>query len=305
MQTSDFIGNNWALSTLEEILNVKFILLLKENFIDGDMNNILDCNNNNTHSSNSFNPKKYILLNYFENENSLVTYKNETSLSFTKIPIKIKEMISYKCLEKNSGLFSVIPDFKKYMQNKPLRNTVDEPNYIHLYDSSTVFQFIMILLINPSQVKVLEIIDVKNIPKFLISTFDNWRQKLSNFWKQEFTLDGKRWLTVEHYYQGYKFKKNNISLYNTFSLDSNSDISKDPKLANINGNKYNITVDTSHSKALKHALKAKFMQNEELGNILKATKDAKLNNYIKGIQPVPFYILMKVKKNSINIFLFI
>ena len=142
-----------------------------------------------------------------------------------------------------------------------------------------------------------EKIDVKTIPKFFkLSTFDNWRQKLSNFWKQEFTLDGKRWLTVEHYYQGYKFKKNNISLYNTFSLDSNSDISKDPKLANINGNKYNITVDTSHSKALKYALKAKFMQNEELRNILKATKDAKLNNYVKGIQPVPFYILMKVRE---------
>tara|TARA_Y100000389_G_scaffold205099_1_gene263136 strand:+ start:18360 stop:20060 length:1701 start_codon:yes stop_codon:yes gene_type:complete len=298
LQTSDFVGNNWVLSIFEEILNVKFIVLLKENFIDGDIGNILDCNNNNIYSPESFNPTKYILLNYFENQYSLVTYKNEPSLTFSDIPMKIKEMISCKCLEKSSGLFSQIPDFKKYMQNKPLRNSVDEPKYIHLYDSSTVFQFYFESSKKPKPGKGSgEKISVQNIPKFFkLSTFDNWRQKLSNFWKQEFTLDGKRWLTVEHYYQGYKLKKMNISFYNTFSLDSNSDISKDPNLANIHGNKYNIIVDTSHSRALKHALKAKFMQNEELGNILKATKDAKLNNYVKGIQPVPFYILMKVRE---------
>ena len=120
LQTSDFIGNNWALSILEQIFNVKFVVLLKENFIDGDIHNILDCNNSNIHGLHLFNPTKYILLNYFDNEYSLVSYKNDTSLYFGEIPTKIKEMISYKCLEKNSGLFSVIPDFKKYMQNKPL-----------------------------------------------------------------------------------------------------------------------------------------------------------------------------------------
>ena len=69
----------------------------------------------------------------------------------------------------------------------------------------------------------------------------DWRRKLSNFAVAPFKLDGLNWNGVEWYYQGSKFKKSNSAFYREFSLDSDSELSKDPLLAKVAGGKTGIT----------------------------------------------------------------
>lgn len=131
-----------------------------------------------------------------------------------------------------------------------------------------------------------------------LANIEDWRKKLSNYWKAEFKLDGLKWLTVEHYYQGSKFKKNNHAFYLQFSLNSGSDLSKDPTIAHsagsISGRVKNkkfrnpdIKIDDDFvergEKELFRAQYCKFKQNKELKKILLKTGNAKLMLYrLKG-----------------------
>jgi predicted NAD-dependent protein-ADP-ribosyltransferase YbiA (DUF1768 family) len=142
-----------------------------------------------------------------------------------------------------------------------------------------------------------------------LSKIKDWRKKLSNFWIQPFDLDGKRWQSVEHYYQGSKFK-GTPDFYNQFSLDSGSDISKDPALAKGAGGKSGkfkgklirpkeIKVDDGYFERNKiemyKAQHAKFTQHDDLMKLLKLTKDAKLMHFIRGAPNITFYNLMYIR----------
>ena len=132
-----------------------------------------------------------------------------------------------------------------------------------------------------------------------------WRKKLSNFWCNEFDLDGKKWLSVEHYYQGSKFKKENPDFYHQFSLSSNSDICRDPNMAKSAGGKTgkikkiqyrnkNIKADADfftterQNEEMYLAQYAKFSQNSDLKYLLLETHDAKLM-HIVGRSSIPIF----------------
>lgn len=154
IKTCQFWAETWAISTLERILNIKFILLSQEAYTSKDFDNILQCgqlNDSILENKGEFMPDFYIILDYSGSHYKLVSYKKKQIFTFSEIPYDIKKLVVEKCMEKNAGVFSLIPDFNRFKYNLyPNNNTSkDEPTYEeltesklrNLYDDDIVFQF--------------------------------------------------------------------------------------------------------------------------------------------------------------------
>ena len=374
IQTCEFWGNTWAISTLERVLNIKLIILSEEYFKDGDINNVLQCGQLNDDKLAEFNPNHYILTCFQGNHYQLITYKEQMAFTFQEVPYDIKMLVVNKCMERLAGPYYIIPDFRVlyedsagiqlHMQMERLHiATINESKKLtekiqpqtELYDNSTVFQFYAKSSDKPlpgygvgeqiqqaqqaqaqqaqaqqaqaqaqqaqaqsqqaqaqsQQAQAQQAQQAKYEKYKDLAKIKSWRRKLANEWESPFKLDGHLWQTVEHYYQGSKFKKENRDFYLQFSLDSGSEIAKNPELAKEAGKKGYIPIkgkepavkvsadSKTSSKDLEDALRAKFTQNPELTVLLNATKKAKLQYFRRGKLPVICDELMRVRKEIV------
>ena len=343
IKTCEFWADTWAITTLEKILKIKLVLFSSENYITDDKDNVLLCGQVNDEEQQSFEPSHYILTDYSGSHYQLITYNNKRLFKFEELPMKVKKLIINKCLEKQSGIYSFIPSFTKLkfeLQEKQMENmsekekieklkvenekqkALEMENQEHLTNplynekEGSVFKFYSKSKdAYPGQGTDEKLGKVENINKYSkLNKITNWRRKLSNFDKEKFTLDGHKWQSVEHFYQASKFKKNNPKFYYLFSLDSESDISKDPLVAKGAGSesgKYigkrirdkSIMIDEDfissgrNDSEMERAMMAKFSQNPLSKEVLLETKDAKLVHFVIKDDPVVFYCLMKVRKN--------
>jgi predicted NAD-dependent protein-ADP-ribosyltransferase YbiA (DUF1768 family) len=231
-------------------------------------------------------------------------------------------LVISKCLEKNSGSFSYIPDFISLqnslpnISNKPvIENAYTNTINGNLFDDDIVFAFNSRSTLKnpplPGKGNGGETIPEDKIKMFSeLHNIEKWRNKLSNFWPQEFILDNRKWLSVEHYYQGAKFKKNNHDFYLTFSLDSGTELSRDPAMSKGAGGKTGkfkgklirptsivMDPDFNYSKEMHAAQKAKFTQNEDLKQLLIATKNAKLTHWVRASPNIVFTELMQIRED--------
>jgi len=304
IRTCEFWGETWAISTLERALNIKFILFSNEAYKDKDYNNVLNCgqlNDSILEKRGTFNPDYYIIVDYNGYHYKLIGYKKKQIFTFKELPYDIKKMVVDKCMERNAGVFNLIPDFQEFKEEtkgasreKPRFEELSEAKIKGLYDEDIVFSFYE----GSSGKKLPGKGAGEKIPPELVRDFaelaaiPDWRRKLDNSWQQPFTLNGNRWQSVENYYQASKFKEHNREFYLSFALESGTSLSKDPEMAKDAGSKkgkhkgelirpVEVTVDPEFNdqvgeKALKDAIYAKFSQNEDLQLALISTKKAKL-----------------------------
>jgi predicted NAD-dependent protein-ADP-ribosyltransferase YbiA (DUF1768 family) len=320
IKTCDFWAETWAISAVELMLNVKFIILSNDEFNNADLNHVLVCGLAPSVKKIVI-PEYYIILSKSKNNYHLVSYKNHKIFTQKELPFDIRTIIKDKCAEENGGRFEMIPGFMVNrdereqsggggeQDNSPHTN----PRYIDTFDNNIVFRFYEKSSNRPPGKNSGEKLNIEFIHEYSdLTNIPDWRKKLANTWVQPFVLDGHKWNSVEHYYQASKFKKYNHDFYLDFSLDSNSELSKNVSMCQSVGGasgKYNgkvfrekhVVIDPefySHlkNKVLHDAQYAKFSQNPDLKNLLLATKNAKLLYHKKGRPPEVYYELMIVRK---------
>ena len=326
IQTSQFWADAWAISTMERMLNIKLIIFSQESFKSGDLDSVLNCGdfNKKLEESGDFTPKHYIMTTYTGNHYELLNYRHKRIFSFNEIPYDIKILIINKCLEKNSGTYFLIQDFRNLKsqlgldpelgKNEEYENDNDNDNDNDLYNSKVLFMFHSKSdnSHKPGEGSG-EKITKKKIPDYVtLSKNIDWRRKLDDSWnKGVFELDKHKWASVEHYVQASKFKNGFHDFYLLFSLDSESEFSQDPSLAKIagEGGKKNgkslrpkeVKVDADYhlgrfEKEREDAVYAKFSQNEDLKQMLLSTHDAMLCQFVRRNAPKVDIILMNVRK---------
>ena len=309
LRTCSFWADDWATSVIERLYNIKVILLSEESFEEGDLNNVIRCGraDDELMEKGIFRPTDYIMMVYTGNHYKLITVDGKGAFTFNELPKEIVAIVKNKCLERNAGLYSIIPEFVHGLDIKD--EVIEDPGDLNLHGETTVFQFYDQAATKPAPGKGSgEKLGPEGVAAYKGLTKD-WRRKLSHGYEKQIKLDNHMWKSVDHYVEANKFIKNNNDVYIKFALDSGSELSNNVAMAKAYGSnrKYeNKTIrpksvkvdddwdDYKMSEVLMKALVEKF-KNEEFANILKNTKDAKLMLYKKG-QPARIEIeLMRVR----------
>lgn len=409
--TSEYWGDEWAVSTLEIILNIKLIILSNRDYIERNKkpyteSNIVICSSDpgetraqeieavikgkvargigdrevgeigdkskmpvEGEGQRNFNPDYYIILSHTGSHYELITYRDTAMLTFAEVPFCVKLQIVNRCIEtssgsigSSSGSYRRIPQFIMFYEHElglgEISKTLDQgggggggSGANHILTANPHFDPSIVLIYHYESTDELpgnaqgDYVSNANKNAFipLIASGkgkNNWRKKISNEWSAPFTLDGHRWLSVEHYYQANKFLKRHPEFYLLFTMDANkkskyfqensilSQISQDVDLAKVAGKKIpktiidgkkvslrpdEVEVDNEffngiNTRVLEKGTMAKFEQNDELAKILLMTNNAKLVNYVFSKQPTVSYHLMRVRsklrtqKGGVNIF---
>jgi predicted NAD-dependent protein-ADP-ribosyltransferase YbiA (DUF1768 family) len=338
LTTRTFIPDAWALRALERAYNISIIRMSEERFKDGDLDNVIVCGDRAADApglglsmvtTSSYKPSIFIVVSMDEhNTYRLIRYRTKGSFSFVELPYDIRTQIVTKCIENPETEFAFLPQFKRVLEIYPSSQTQSQSggggggrHKSIDNDSETANR--------TRDVPVFQIYNRSGndkpghgpgeyVPSGMqhlfvpLASHPNWRRSLTNMAESPFVLDRRTWFSVEHYYQGSKFKKHNHDFYLQFSMDSKSEISKNPELARAAGSDTGIfhgklyrpkavTIDRDFfsggrgAEALSSAMEAKFRQHTDLRNILLGTLNARIYHFQRGERPILFKPLLQIR----------
>lgn len=333
LTTRTFIPDAWALRALERAYNISIIRMSEERFKDGDLDNVIVCGDRAADApglglsmvtTSTYKPSIFIVVSVDEHNNyRLIRYRTKGSFSFVELPYDIRTQIVTKCIENPETEFAFLPQFKRVLEIYPNSQSQsgggrnksgdDDSETANRTRDVPVFQ-----IYNRSGNDKPGHGPGEYVPSGMqhlfvpLSKYPNWRRSLTNMAESPFVLDRRTWFSVEHYYQGSKFKKHNHDFYLQFSLDSKSEISKNPELARAAGSESGIfqgklyrpkavTIDRDFfsggrgAEALSSAMEAKFRQHTDLRNILLGTLNARIYHFQRGERPILFKPLLQIR----------
>jgi predicted NAD-dependent protein-ADP-ribosyltransferase YbiA (DUF1768 family) len=322
--TRDYWADDWAISQMEHLLNIKMIILSEGDFEAEDIDSVMRCeifNNETMKPGEKFRPDYYIMTSYTGRHYKLITYKKKSIFKFKEIPYGVKVLIINKCMERNSGIYYLIDDFisMKTALGLPAdygKKEEDEDEFLKkdLYDKEVVFRFYANANKGPlagegagEKIPTTRITEFSKLNNKKDKTMVDWRKKIDDTWPAPFTIDSKRWGTVKHYCLAAQFKRGFPDFYAEFSLDTDNKISKNLEaaiLAASDGGSSNRKIDDDYETRAeaerKTALVAKFTQNLDLKKVLIATKPARLDHFIRRNKSEVDELLMSVR-NELSI----
>jgi predicted NAD-dependent protein-ADP-ribosyltransferase YbiA (DUF1768 family) len=342
LTTRSFVPDAWALRALERAYNICIIRMSETRFKDNDLDNVIICGDRIDDSpglgmdmvTSNYKPILFLMLSVNDKDQyRLIRYHAKGSFAFPELQYDVRTHIMTKCIENPDVEFATIPQFKRLLEIYPAHQRSGggggggqnggggaDDNYGGGDDDKMsgsrdvpIFQFY-----NRSGNDFPGKGGGEYVPASMrhlftpLSKITNWRRALSNFSESPFIMDGHTWFSVEHYYQGSKFRKQNRDFYLQFALDSKSEISKDPAIAKaagsksgvLNGRLYRpkaVTVDNDFftsgrgKQVLMEGLDAKFRQNTKMKNILLGTLNARLYHFQRGEKPILFTALMQTR----------
>tara|TARA_Y100000816_G_scaffold289836_1_gene277144 strand:- start:7273 stop:9306 length:2034 start_codon:yes stop_codon:yes gene_type:complete len=321
IQTPEYWADSWAIATLERILNVKFIVMSTEH-ASNESDNVIQCTvaDEKMESRGIFEPEFYIIVEHTSNHYRLITYKNKRIFTFSEIPFDLKNLVLTKCVEKNSGAFFMIPEFKAMALNLDENTLKPDVEILNLdiltsIDPNVVFQFYHRSLnkapgkgtgekIHPPEKRI----EYSSLtPK---GKYKDWRRKLDNKWYHEetpFHLDNYKWNSVVHYLEANKWI-NNKDIYFDYTSESGSRVSKDVDSAIEASKKHKSSgnmpdpnfIGRKEDQLTFNAMNAKFTQIPEFKKLLMSTKNATLNKYEPGKPPSVDQNLIKIRNTLAN-----
>lgn len=111
VKKSSFWADAWAIVTMEQLLNIKLIILSSIEYNNEQLNNVITCGN--SINASTFSPNFYIITDYSGNHYELVTHNQKSAFSFDELPKELVTEISNNCLKGESGAYNIIPEFNR------------------------------------------------------------------------------------------------------------------------------------------------------------------------------------------------